>query len=332
MLRRKPSGVFQTMALYRCEECVVMVKGVDAQFLIHFWGVRGSYPTPGSGTLLHGGNTACVEIRVGPHTLIFDAGSGIIGLGAALMGLAKEREPLQMALFISHAHMDHLLGFPFFSPLFDERSSLHLFGPQLAGRSIEQILTPIMSPPYFPVDIRQLPSQRFFHTISGSESIVWHADKSEPQMYPYRDKGRRGERGVLRVIGNFTQQHPLNGSVVYRVEYAGYSVVYATDVEWSNGCEQEFLDFIADADVLIHDAQYTTDDYEQLKHGYGHSTVEMATEAALAAHVHELVLFHHEPTYDDRQLDIMEAEARTRFAHTRSACEGMEIDLYSLQK
>ena len=126
--------------------------------------------------------------------------------------------------------------------------------------------------------------------------------------------------------------HPLNGSVVYRVEYAGYSVVYATDVEWSNGCEQDFLDFIAGADVLIHDAQYTAHDYQQVKHGYGHSTIAMATDAAMAAHVRELVLFHHEPTYNDQQLDIMEAEARTRFEHTRSACEGMEIDLYNLQK
>ncbi len=309
-----------------------MVKGVEAQFLIHFWGVRGSYPTPGPGTLRHGGNTACVEIRVGPHTLIFDAGSGIIALGSALMELAHERDSLQMSLFITHAHMDHLLGFPFFNPLFDTRSTIHLFGPQLADRSIEQLVTPIMSPPYFPVDIRQLPSRRFFHTITGSESIVWPAGKSEPHMYPYQQRSRQGEDGALRVIGKFTQQHPLNGSVVYRVEYAGYSVVYATDVEWSNGCEQDFLDFIAGADVLIHDAQYTAHDYQQVKHGYGHSTIAMATDAALAAHVRELVLFHHEPTYNDQQLDIMEAEARTRFEHTRSACEGMEIDLYNLQK
>ncbi len=309
-----------------------MVKGVEAQFLIHFWGVRGSYPTPGPDTLRHGGNTACVEIRVGQHTLIFDAGSGIIGLGSALMELAREQESLQIALFISHAHTDHLLGFPFFNPLFDARSTIHLFGPRLAGRSIEQLVTPIMSPPYFPVDIRQLPSRRFFHTITGSESIVWHADKREPHMYPYRSGSKRGEDGELRVIGKFTQQHPLNGSVVYRVEYAGYSVVYATDVEWNNGCEQDFLDFIAGADVLIHDAQYTAHDYQQVKHGYGHSTIAMATEAAMAAHVRELVLFHHEPTYNDQQLDIMEAEARTRFEHTRSACEGMEIDLYNLQK
>jgi phosphoribosyl 1,2-cyclic phosphodiesterase len=309
-----------------------MAKGTESQFLIHFWGVRGSYPTPGSETLRHGGNTACVEIRAGQQTLIFDSGSGIIGLGSVLMDRLKSQDGLRLALFVSHAHMDHLLGFPFFTPLFDARTSIHLFGPQLAGKSVEELLTPLMSPPYFPVDIRQLPSRRFFHTISGSEVIVWHGGKSGPRIYPYAEVDFQGKEGELCVISKFTQQHPLNGSVVYRIEYKGYSVVYATDVEWSNGCEQDFLDFIAGADVLIHDAQYTEHDYREVKHGYGHSTIEMATEAARTAHVRELVLFHHEPTYSDRQLDIMEAQARARFDHTRSACEGMEIDLFSLQK
>jgi ribonuclease BN (tRNA processing enzyme) len=129
------------------------------------------------------------------------------------------------------------------------------------------------------------------------------------------------------VMAQFTHSHPLNGAVVYRVEYAGRRVVYATDVEWRNGCESEFLAFVEGADLLIHDAQYTSDDYRQGKHGFGHSTVEMALEAAQAAHVKELILFHHEPTYTDNQLDAMEETAQKRFAHTRSAYEGMKIDL-----
>jgi len=128
-------------------------------------------------------------------------------------------------------------------------------------------------------------------------------------------------------MAKFTHSHPLNGAVVYSVEYAGRRMVYATDVEWRNGCEPEFLAFVEGADLLIHDAQYTVDDYRQGKHGFGHSTVEMAVEAAQAAHVRELILFHHEPTYNDNQLDAMEETARTRFARTRSAYEGMAIDL-----
>ena len=103
--------------------------------------------------------------------------------------------------------------------------------------------------------------------------------------------------------------------------------MYATNVEWGEQCDPEFLAFAEEANVLIHDAQYTSSDYQQSKHGFGHSTIEMATNVACAAHVGQLILFHHEPTYDDQQLDTMEAEARVRFAHTRSAYEGLEIDL-----
>lgn len=304
------------------------------RFLIRFWGVRGSYPTPGPSTLRHGGNTACVEIQVGEHTLIFDAGSGIIRLGNELLRRTQHAPRLDIALFITHGHLDHLLGFPFFVPLFQPRTTLHLFGPQLAGRSIEELVTPMMSPPYFPVDIRLLPSQRVFHTIVGGQTITWHADRREPVMTTPHNvqrlssvNGVRTDEKAVRVTTLFTQSHPLDGAVVYSVEYGGKRVVYATDVEWQNGCEPAFLHFIEGADLLIHDAQYTTPDYEQLKQGYGHCTVAMAVEAARAARVGELILFHHEPTYDDDQLDAMEAEARLQFSHTRSAYEGMEIDL-----
>ncbi len=293
------------------------------RFLVRFWGVRGSYPTPGQHTLRHGGNTSCVEVLAGDHTLVFDAGSGIIRLGSEL--LQHMNGSLDISLFITHAHGDHLVGFPFFAPLFDSHTNIHFFGPSLAGRSIEQIVTPVMSPPYFPVDVRKLPSQRTFHTIADDLCVTWDIESGEPEVTRLRH-GRQNTEEV-RVLAKFTQSHPLDGAVIYRVDYAGRTVVYATDVEWRDGCEPEFLAFVEGADLLIHDAQYTTDDYRLNKHGFGHSTIGMAVQAARDAHVGELILFHHEPTYDDNQLDYMEAEARTLFAHTRSACEGMEIDL-----
>ncbi|HLI88556.1 MAG TPA: MBL fold metallo-hydrolase [Ktedonobacteraceae bacterium] len=301
-------------------------------FLIRFWGVRGSYPTPGPHTLRHGGNTSCVEVQVGGRTLILDAGSGIIRLGEKLMH-QHDGADLNLSLFLTHGHGDHLIGFPFFAPLFNPHTHLHLFGPRLAGQSVEQLVTPLMSPPYFPVDVRTLPSHRSFHTITDAQSIAWKQGSVVPALMEEGngpDMAKRASREAkaeVRVMAKFTNSHPLDGAVVYRIEYAGRSLVYATDVEWQHGCEDAFLDFVNGADVLIHDAQYTMHDYQMATHGFGHSTIEMATEAARDAHVGELVLFHHEPTYDDDQLDRMEAEAQARFAHTRSACEGMEIDL-----
>jgi phosphoribosyl 1,2-cyclic phosphodiesterase len=295
------------------------------RFKVRFWGVRGSYPTPGPHTVRYGGNTSCVEVQVGSHTLILDAGSGIIRLGEDLMQRAKQGEGLDLALLITHGHGDHLVGFPFFAPLFEARTNLHLFGPHLAGHNVEQLVTGLMSPPYFPVELGKLPSRRNYHTLIETQAILWRDGQHDPEVHP----GVNGNVApdAIMITAHMTRTHPLDGALVYCIKYAGRCVVYATDVEWKQGQEEDFLALAHGADLLIHDAQYTASDYEQVKHGFGHSTVEMATEAARAAGVQELVLFHHEPTYDDDQLDRMEKEARLRFARTRSAYEGLEIDL-----
>ncbi|HZS76704.1 MAG TPA: MBL fold metallo-hydrolase [Ktedonobacteraceae bacterium] len=297
------------------------------RFRVCFWGVRGSYPTPGPQTVRYGGNTACVEVEVDRQLFILDAGSGIIRLGQNLQRRFQDR-PLSISLFITHGHNDHLLGLPFFSPLYNPHAEIHFYGPQLADRNIEQLVTPLMSQPYFPVDMRTLPSLRTFHTISTREQFVWRAGSSLPEIHLQPVVVKETDVQVQAIM---TNSHPLDGAVVYRIEYAGRRLVFATDVEWKERCDPTFLAFISNADVLIHDAQYTPDDYPD-KQGFGHSTIEMATEVAQLAGVKELVLFHHEPTYDDDKLDKIQAEARKLFPRTTTAYEGLEIDLLANSK
>lgn len=294
------------------------------RFLARFWGVRGSYPTPGPQTVRYGGNTSCVEIEVEGHILIFDAGSGIIRLGKDLLRRHEDGSPIDISLFLTHGHGDHLIGLPFFTPLYEARTSIGFFGPRLASRDVEQLVTPLMSQPYFPVDMRKLPSRRAFHTLNGSECISWRNGEREPVIESQAQQA--SEHGVCVTV-RLTSSHPLDGAAVYQVKYAGRRLVYATDVEWREHCEPAFLEFIEGADVLIHDAQYSRDDYYEAKQGFGHSTVQVAAEVARDAGVGELILFHHEPTYDDDKLDALQVEAQARFARTRSAYEGMEINL-----
>lgn len=301
------------------------------QFLVRFWGVRGSYPVSTVATLGVGGNTACVEVQAGGHELILDAGTGLIALGRAL-NRCLGGLPLVATLLFSHLHYDHILGLPFFDPLYQAGSRLYLAGPRMAGNSFAQSLYAAFTSPYFPVDLRDVPASCQFSTLDVGATLEWYPDQQAPQLWGAgartpAPEGQSSPHEVLRVTCLYTSAHPRNGCLVFRIEYAGRSLVYATDVEGGMGSDEALIRFARGADLLIHDAQYTEEAYHASKRGFGHSTVQMASAIASAAQVRRLLLFHHDPEHDDAALERLCQEARLRFPATDLASEGLEVKL-----
>lgn len=299
------------------------------QFIVRFWGTRGSYPVPGPSTVRYGGNTTCVEVQAGPHTLIIDAGTGIINLGHELIRRAKERggAPIRATLLLTHMHHDHTQGFPYFLPAYLGSSVLHILGPRTFEEDLEETLNHAVLPPSFPVSLSEMPSLKIVRSLRESETVLLNGDLSEPQVYNiYRDEVPPGSDAV-RVSIHKSYAHPRNGVYIYRVAYGGRSLVFASDTEGYVDTDQRLVQFARDTDLIIHDAQYANDDYARSKQGWGHSTPEMACEVARQAGAHRLVLFHHEPRYDDAAIERLECAARQRFPNTLAAYEGLEIIL-----
>lgn len=280
-----------------------------ATLRVRFWGVRGSFPVPGPKTAHIGGNSSCVEIQAGSHTLIFDAGTGIIGLGQALV---KARSSGQVHIFLSHMHHDHIEGLRFFQPFYREGWDCTVYGPESDAHPVKQALVHMMRPRFFPVELGEL---RAGITVRG-------LDPTETINFPGRP--------AVRVEGLHSAAHPKFGVQLYRITRGNRSVVYATDVEGPLGGFESVAAFAKGADVLIHDAQYTENEYYAAglnKQGWGHSTVPMAVAAAKAAGVKQLVLFHHDPSRTDGQVPKLETQARRLFPRSRAAREGLTLTL-----
>lgn len=274
--------------------------------LIRFWGTRGSVPTPGPTTVRYGGNTACVELR-GPsgELIIFDAGTGARELGIRLQR-DHSGESLTVNLFLSHLHWDHIQGLPFFRPAYDPKSLINIHGPA-QSRPLRELLGLGIDDPFFPVDIDALPAQLAVSALDGAPVSVG----------PMR----------IRAVPVFHTQP----CVAYRVDAGGRSVVYATDTEDPfSGKPNPVVQLAEGADILIHDAQYLPED---LRPGWGHSTVDTAVDVALRAGARHLVLYHHDPDRTDDALDQISERAHELVRERRSALkvsvahEGLEIRL-----
>jgi phosphoribosyl 1,2-cyclic phosphodiesterase len=275
------------------------------------WGCRGSLAAPGPETLRYGGNTSCVEVRLdGGSTLVLDAGTGIRALGVAI-----DRDPVdEIHILLTHLHLDHLQGLGFFRPLFRSGVEVHLWGPASPVQSLADRISIYLSPPLFPVGLADIPAQVTFHDAPEEALTIGSA--------------------TVRA-GKVTHQGPTVG---YRIEEGGRTLVYLPDHEPSIGVHlsDESTEWISGhdiahgADVLFHDAQYS--DHEYPEHiGWGHSCIEHVMGFAGKAGVGSVVLFHHDPYHVDDDLDVLLAEARSRWdgpgEQVRLANEGMTINL-----
>ena len=274
----------------------------DFRMRVRFWGVRGSIPTPQSENLEFGGNTACVEIRVpSGEALIFDGGTGIRDLGLLLSREFPE-DALDLKVFLTHFHWDHIQGIPFFTPLYSKRNRVTFHGHGEQGHP-ERMLGGQMQAPYFPVGLELAAAQKDYVKV-GPLPVVVGSTSIQP----------------------FPLNHP-QGAVGYRVERAGAVVVYATDLEHGHPRLDTVLrEYARDADILIYDAQYTPEEYETHK-GWGHSTWLEATRVAEECNVKQLILFHHDPSHDLRITREIVRDAREHFPATIAAKEGWAATL-----
>ncbi len=270
---------------------------------LKFWGVRGSTPTPVISNLKCGGNTSCVEVRTSTgESVIFDAGSGIRNLGQQLLQEAAGA-PIDVKIFLTHFHWDHIQGIPFFAPLYGPKNRVAFHSSKKALPLIET-LEGQMAQPYFPVSFSQVSSKRDFNEIEENEVVTV---------------------GNLKIHA-FPLHHP-QGAAGYRIEADGAVIVYATDYEHGNeNLDATLRDYAAGADILICDSQYTPAEYETHR-GWGHSTWENATRVAKDAGAKQLVLFHHDPEHDDDTMYNIAWDASRVWENTIAAYEGCSIDL-----
>jgi phosphoribosyl 1,2-cyclic phosphodiesterase len=270
---------------------------------VAFWGVRGSIPAPGPATVRYGGNTSCVSLRPKNGGLIvLDCGTGARNLGMALMEGAFGQGRGEASILLSHAHWDHIQGFPFFVPLYYPGNRFHIFGGAQSSAMLEGILEGQMAPQYFPVQ-----------TLKNMGASIDIAAIDEGAAFQVAGCTVRAR----------TNPHGRAGALAFRIEDDGQAVVYASDAGYgAGGPPPASVDLYRGADLLIHDSTFTPEDGRRYA-DRGFSSVENAVDAAVAGQVKRLVLFHYDQDYSDAEVDGLCARGR-RLLDERG---GREIEL-----
>jgi phosphoribosyl 1,2-cyclic phosphodiesterase len=277
---------------------------------ITIWGCRGSLPSPGASKLRYGGDTTCVEVLLDDGTLIvLDAGTGIREFGAT-----RCQDVQEVHLLLTHLHMDHVEGFPFFSMLWSPDTKLNVWGPPSPMLSLKERLAKYMSPPLFPIDLHDVPGSTTFNDLPNGPWTI----------------------GSASVLASAVE-HP-GPTVAYRFEENGRTFAFMPDHEPAalgdfRNESPDWIDGFAiaeGADVLMHDAQYTDNEYAS-RRGWGHSSYADAVAYAQVTGAKKLLMFHHDPTHDDDTLEEMERGAGRLWEANddlpRLAASGMTIDL-----
>ena len=311
---------------------------MNNKFKIRFRGVRGSYPTPKANFLKFGGNTSCVEVNLGDKLVILDAGTGIVDLGVELVrehilssSNPNEREPIETTILLSHVHQDHIQGLQFFKPVFVLGSKINVFGLNINNEDLKDTLKDVLFDRVFPLGIDDVKCSFNIQNLNDSKVVIIKNNNNDAQIIDVSDFNPCDYTKDDIIITFYkTQAHPKNGCLCIKISYNNKVLVYATDKESYVGSDKRFIEFAYGCDVLIHDAQYTHQDYVSPvapKQGYGHSTYQMALESAKLSKAKKVLFFHYDPNYDDTTLDMLEEEFSNPEGGVDFAKEGMEVIL-----
>ncbi len=304
---------------------------------IRFWGVRGSIACPGPETAIFGGNTACIELRFGSsdRLLIIDSGTGIRPLGNYLVQNDLLNGAVNAEIFYTHTHWDHIIGFPFFEPIYIPETKLKVYGPiTFEEDTLEKIIGDLLRYRYFPVMYSELAADITYYQLGECEMDLGDGIslKTKYLNHPLLCLGYRFEFND-KVLCTAYDTEPFRGLFATDETSSEYQqMADEISIEAATEKNEKLIDFYRGADVLIHDAQYTQEEYFSSKTGWGHSFFEYAIASAAEAAVKKVVLFHHDPSRTDDELLKLEKQYE-RLNKTQSpleiiiAREGMELKL-----
>ena len=304
------------------------------KFIVKFRGVRGSHPKPEHNFLEYGGNTACVEVHVNNHLIILDSGTGIINCGNDLLQeyIAKShKEPINATILLSHLHNDHIMGLPFFKPIHQSDTNINIVGFSAYGEGLDEVISQLVFEKSFPLGLNEINAKLSFYDINDNYALIFDENDNTPDMIKIekeQDAIAQDEEVVVSCLKS--SSHPKEGVMIYKIAYKDKSLVYATDTEGYIGADQKLTLFARNTDLLIHDAQYTTEEYLNTsapKQGYGHSTFDMALDTFKQSKAQTLAFYHFDPNYNDEFLHEIEKHYTNNCKNCIFPKEGMEIVL-----